>query len=114
MDLNRNEQRAEENARRAISEALQSSGAHQQAEARLASATARICFALFALFVSVLVFLFGLSLQEVTPVDGAVIKLLSAIPFLGGAWHLHHGHKVLRERATALQCKADEVARKTS
>jgi len=74
-----------------------------------ADAQARIAFAIFVLITSVLVFLFGLSVQDQQPVEGAVIKLLSLIPFLGGAWHIHRAQKALREYARALE--NDDVAR---
>jgi hypothetical protein len=113
MGNDRDEQRAVENVRKAVSETFVASGAHQATEARLADAKADIAFAIFLFFVSVLTFMCGVSEQEHKPVDGAVIKLLAAVPFLGGAWRMHRGHKAFRDRALALQAKADQIARKT-
>jgi len=88
-------------------------GARDAAEARrahdLCGRTGAHCLCDFVLITSVLVFLFGLSVQDQQPVEGAVIKLLSLIPFLGGAWHIHRAQKALREYARALE--NDDVAR---
>jgi hypothetical protein len=95
-----------------IGDVFQSSGVHQAREARQWDAAHRIIFGFFVLAVSGGVFLFGMSLQDSKPIDAIVIKSLSAIPFLGAAWHLHFGLKSIRTRARQLQAKADEAAQK--
>jgi hypothetical protein len=105
---------ASKRATDAIAETFKSSGAHWATEARLANARARIYFALFLFFVSVLVLMLGLSEQSSQPVDAAVIKLLSTIPFFGGGWYLTLGHRALRDHARALQARADDFARKAA
>ena len=111
-NINSSERAASKRATDTIAETFKSSGAHWATEARLANARARIYFALLLFFVSVLVFMLGLSEQPSRPVDAAVIKLLSAIPFFGGGWYMTLGHRVLRDHARALQARADEFARK--
>ena len=68
----------------------------EKSDAGVGNALARAFFAFFMLFVSVLVFQFGMSVAASQPTDGAAIKLLTAVPFLGGAWHLHFALKALR------------------
>ena len=111
---NSSEEAASKRTTNTIAETFRSSGAHWATEARLANARVRIYFALFLFFVSVLVFMLGLSVQPSQTVDAAVIKLLSAIPFFGGGWYMTLGHRTLRDHARALQAKADDFARKAA
>lgn len=66
-------------------------------------AHARIYFGLFVLAVGVCVLWFGSVRRAVNVPEGTVIMLLSAIPFLGAAWHLDRGLKALRDLADSLQ-----------
>ena len=114
MDDRGDERKTSERLSKSISEVFSSSGAHQATEARMNQAWADIAFAIFLFFVSVVTFNVGMSEQARNPFDAGVIKLLAAVPFLGGAWRMHLGHKAFRDRSRALQAKADQIARKSS
>ena len=71
-------------------------------------AYARIYFGLFVLGVAVCVLWFGWIRRTASVPEGTVIMLLSAIPFLGAAWHLDRGLKALRDLADSLQWPVPE------
>lgn len=63
----------------------------------------RLAFGFFVLIVGIFVFLFGMMRHGTDVTEGTIIMLLSAVPLLGGTWHVHLALKQMKERAEKLE-----------